>query len=53
MICHHPDKSCDRKHCDSGDEMFLICHQTSREHLFKGFYEFIGESPPCYICRWR
>ena len=22
---HRPDKSCDHKHCDNGDIMFLIC----------------------------
>ena len=24
--------------------MFLICHVTSRQHLFKGLRELIGES---------
>ena len=43
-ICHHPDKSCDHKQYDSGDKMFLICHLTSYEHVFKGLYEFIRES---------
>ena len=41
MIHHHSDESYDHKHCD----MFLICHMTSGEHMFKGLYEFIGESP--------
>ena len=27
-----PGKSCDHRHCDSGD-MFLACHVTSREHI--------------------
>ena len=31
VVCHHPDKSCDHKHCDSGD-MFLVCHVASRKH---------------------
>ena len=36
VICHHPHKSCDHKHSDSGDTMFLICNGTSHEHMFKG-----------------
>ena len=53
-VCHHTDKSCDHNHCNSGDIMFLICHVTSREHMFKGLYEFMGEaprgeSPPCHV----
>ena len=42
-ICHDLDRSCDHKCCDSGD-MFLICHMTSREQMFKGLYEFIDGS---------
>ena len=41
MLCHYADKSCDHKYCDGGD-IFLICHVTSREHMFKGFCEFMG-----------
>ena len=44
MLCDYADKSCDHKHCDGGD-MFLICHVTSREHMFKGLCEFMGRSP--------
>ena len=29
---HYADKSCDHKHCDGGDILFLICHVTTREH---------------------
>ena len=43
MVCHHPDKSCDRQHCDNGD-MFSICHVTFRKHLFKLLCEFRGGS---------
>ena len=25
--------------------MFLICHMTSREHMFKGICEFMGGNP--------
>ena len=41
MMNHHPDRSCDQKHCDSGDAMFLIRHVTSREHMLKGLCEFV------------
>ena len=37
-LCHHPHKLCDHKHCGSGDKKFLICHVTSRQHMFKGLY---------------
>ena len=49
VICHHPDKFGDRKHCDIGD-MFLICQLTSRDHMFKGLCEPMGGSPwpPCH-----
>ena len=36
-VCHHPDKSCDHKHCDCGDS-----HVTSSEHMFKWLCEFKG-----------
>ena len=42
-VRHHPDKSFDHKHCESGD-MFLICQVTSREHMFKELCEFMGGS---------
>ena len=35
-VCHQPGKSCDHKHWDSQDIMFLICH------LFKGLCEVMG-----------
>ena len=44
VLCHHPDKLCDHKHCEGGDKKFLICHVTSRQHMFKGSYEFMGGS---------
>ena len=43
-VCHHPDKSCDHKHCDSGNSIFLICHVTSPQNMFKGLYKFMAES---------
>ena len=30
----HVTKSSNHIHCDSGDIKFLICHMTSREHIF-------------------
>ena len=45
VICHRPDRSSNHKHYDSGDIMFLSCHVTSHDNMFKGFYEFIGRRP--------
>ena len=36
-VCHHPDKFGDDGHCKSGD-IFLVCHVTSPDHMFKGLY---------------
>ena len=36
-VCHHPDRFGDDGHCKSGD-MFLVCHVTSPDHIFKGLY---------------
>ena len=41
---YNTDKSCDHKHCDSRDIIFLTSHVTSREHMFKGLYGFMGKS---------
>ena len=41
MLCHYADKFRDHKHCDGGD-MFLICHVTSHEHMFKWLCKFMG-----------
>ena len=56
QICHQLDISCGKRRYDSGDIVFLICHVTSREHLFKGFCEFIGRIKsrtvtlfPCFV----
>ena len=40
----HPDKFCDRRHCDSRNIMFLIYHVTSGEHMLKGLCGFMGGS---------
>ena len=48
VVCHHPDKSCDHKHCDSGDK-FLICYLTSCEHIFKGLYKFTEGNPSWWV----
>ena len=44
-ICHHTGRSCEHKHCDSGEIAFLICHVISREHMSKRLCEFMGERP--------
>ena len=28
------------------EEMFLVCHVVSKDHLTKGFGDFMSESPP-------
>ena len=45
VVSHHPNKFGDHRHCGNGDLMFLICHMTSRDHMLKGLYGFIGGSP--------
>ena len=55
--CHQPDKSCDHKHCNSRDKMFLICHMASPKHIIlKGFVNLWvevphDESPPSHVLR--
>ena len=44
MVCHHPDKPGNHKHCDSG-HMFIIYHATSRDHMFKKLCGFMGGNP--------
>ena len=43
VLCHYADKSRDHKHFDGGG-MFLICHMTSPELMFKRLCEFMGGS---------
>ena len=38
----------DHKHCDSED-IKLICHVTSHEHMFDGLLKFIGGSPSHWV----
>ena len=40
-----PDTLCDHMHFDNKDKKFLICHVTSRNHIFKGLFEFTDQSP--------
>ena len=48
--CHHLEKSCDHKYCDSGD-IILSCHVTydniclKSKHMFKELRQFMGGSP--------
>ena len=44
-VYYHPDEFGDHRHCDSKNVLFLICHLTSMDHMFKGLCKFIGESP--------
>ena len=45
MLCHYAAKSCDHKHYDGGDIMFLVCHVTYRKQIFEGSFEFMRGSP--------
>ena len=47
-VCHLLNRSCDHKHCDSGD-MFLICYVTSRKHILNGLGEFLVWSPSRWV----
>lgn len=42
-VSHHHGKSCDQSNCHSKDVMFLICHVTSRKHIFKGLLNLCVE----------
>ena len=33
------------RYCGRGDKMILICHVSSKDHMFKGLLDFIGEIP--------
>ena len=39
MVCHHPAKFGGHRHCGSGD--MLICHISSRDHVFKESCDFM------------
>lgn len=43
MVCHHPVKSGDHRHCDGGD-MILICCMASPDHMFKVLCKFMGDA---------
>ena len=44
-VCQHPDKSSEHKNGDSGYIIFLICHATYRDYIFKGMCEFMSGIP--------
>ena len=44
-VSPHLGKSCEHRHYDSGDIVFLICHVTSCEHMCKGLCDFMGGIP--------
>ena len=45
----HTGNSSEHKHFDGGDIVLLIFYVSSREHVFKGLCEFMGESPSCRV----
>ena len=52
VLYDYAHKYCDHKQCEGGD-MFLVCHVTFCEHMFKGLCEFMSgkpsESPSCHV----
>ena len=44
-VCPHLSKSCEHRHYNSGDIVFLICHVTSCEHMCKGLCDLMGGIP--------
>ena len=42
-MCHHLGNFCDHRYYD-GEDMFLICHMTSHDHMIKRLCEFISGS---------
>ena len=49
VVCHHPSKSFDHKHCDSGN-MFLICHvASSLSKFFGGSFSQLVTTLPCLV----
>ena len=45
----HTGNSSEHKHFDGGDIVLLIFYVNSREHMFKGLYKFMSESPSCRV----
>ena len=43
MVCKHLVRFGGHRHCGSEDITFLIYHWTSRDHVFKELYDFLGE----------
>ena len=43
IACNQPDRFGGHMHCGSED-IFLIYHVTSRDHVFNGFCDFMCES---------
>ena len=44
MVRQQPDKFGDHRRCDNEDILFLILLLTSRDHMFKRLYRFMGGS---------
>ena len=44
VVRQQPDKFGDHRRCDNEDILFLILLLTSRDHMFKRLYRFMGGS---------
>ena len=41
MVSHHPAKSGDHRHCNSGDMIVLFCQVILQDHVNKGTSNFM------------
>ena len=48
-VSYHSDKFGNNRYCDESDLMFLICHVTWHNHLFKWSWDFIIGSPSPWV----
>ena len=42
IVENQPARFGSHRYYGSGDEMFLICHVTSHDHVFKGLRDLMG-----------
>ena len=47
-MCLHSDKFGDNRYCDLSNLMFLICQDTSHNHLFKWPYDLVVVGSPSH-----
>ena len=45
LISGHISKFIGHRYCESGDSMFIVCHMTSGDHVYRELYNFVGGNP--------